>query len=283
MSCATPSNCQPCANCGQSTPPVLPRCDVVLPDGAYTNATVVVEDGCIIDVQGGTPLLYQPDSCCAAPGSGGGGDGLDGDDGDPGAAATVQVGTVGSIPYGSAPTVTNSGSAANAILNFEIPRGEPGADGVSPTGATSLLGGITLQDGAIKTPLPVAWPPVLAVQFAGSPPAGVSFTAAKNDANGVVTLTLDMTAYANAVAAQISDLTDRLTALETANLDARVTAVEAAIAEDKVRSYTVAGVPSAATEGAGTLIYVSDETGGAVLAFSDGANWLRATDRAVIS
>ncbi|MFC3119934.1 hypothetical protein ACFOHS_22780 [Jhaorihella thermophila] len=35
--------------------------------------------------------------------------------------------------------------------------------------------------------------------------------------------------------------------------------------------------------GAGTLIYVSDESGGPVIAFSDGTNWRRMTDRAVVS
>ena len=44
-------------------------------------------------------------------------------------------------------------------------------------------------------------------------------------------------------------------------------------------SYAVAGLPSAAT--AGQLVYVSDETGGAVVAFSDGTNWRRVTDRAI--
>ena len=50
-----------------------------------------------------------------------------------------------------------------------------------------------------------------------------------------------------------------------------------------LQSYTVAGVPDAAASGAGAMIYVSDETGGAVPAFSDGTNWRRVTDRAVIS
>jgi hypothetical protein len=49
-----------------------------------------------------------------------------------------------------------------------------------------------------------------------------------------------------------------------------------------VPTYIVSGVPSAATYARG-IIYVSDETGGAVLAFSDGANWRRVTDRAIIS
>ena len=47
------------------------------------------------------------------------------------------------------------------------------------------------------------------------------------------------------------------------------------------RSYTVGTLPSAAT--AGQTIYVSDESGGAVLAFSDGTNWRRVTDRAIVS
>jgi hypothetical protein len=48
-----------------------------------------------------------------------------------------------------------------------------------------------------------------------------------------------------------------------------------------VPSYTVAGVPSASP--AGQLAYISNETGGAVLAFSDATNWRRVTDRAVIA
>lgn len=33
----------------------------------------------------------------------------------------------------------------------------------------------------------------------------------------------------------------------------------------------------------GQLIHVSDETGGAVVAFSDGTNWRRMTDRSVVA
>lgn len=47
-------------------------------------------------------------------------------------------------------------------------------------------------------------------------------------------------------------------------------------------SYTVSTLPNAAVYSQG-LIYVSDETGGAVPAFSDGTNWRRVTDRAVVS
>ncbi|MBL8883972.1 MAG: hypothetical protein JNL45_13070 [Hyphomicrobium sp.] len=51
----------------------------------------------------------------------------------------------------------------------------------------------------------------------------------------------------------------------------------------KLPSFTVATVPSAATYGAGSMIYVSNESGGAVVAFSDGTSWRRLTDRAVVS
>lgn len=51
----------------------------------------------------------------------------------------------------------------------------------------------------------------------------------------------------------------------------------------KPASYTVATVPSASTHGAGAVIYVSNESGGAVSAFSDGTNWRRVTDRAIVS
>lgn len=49
-----------------------------------------------------------------------------------------------------------------------------------------------------------------------------------------------------------------------------------------VGSYTVAGLPPTAAA-VGQIIYVSNEAGGAVLAFSDGAAWRRVTDRAVVS
>jgi hypothetical protein len=51
----------------------------------------------------------------------------------------------------------------------------------------------------------------------------------------------------------------------------------------RIGAYTVATLPAAAASGAGAMVYVSNEAGGAVLAFSDGASWRRVTDRAVVS
>jgi len=49
-----------------------------------------------------------------------------------------------------------------------------------------------------------------------------------------------------------------------------------------LKSYAVADLPTASLwEGA--LVYVSDETGGATIAFSDGTNWLRVQDLSTVS
>lgn len=47
-------------------------------------------------------------------------------------------------------------------------------------------------------------------------------------------------------------------------------------------SYTVATLPTAA-DWDNSLVYVSNETDGATLAFSDGTNWRRVQDRNVVS
>ena len=49
----------------------------------------------------------------------------------------------------------------------------------------------------------------------------------------------------------------------------------------RVSSFLKTDLPSAAQPG--EIIYVSNETGGSVLAFSDGTNWRRVTDRAVVA
>jgi len=49
-------------------------------------------------------------------------------------------------------------------------------------------------------------------------------------------------------------------------------------------SFTVAGAGTLGAAGkTGRMIYISNEAGGAVPAFSDGTNWRRVTDRAIIS
>ena len=50
----------------------------------------------------------------------------------------------------------------------------------------------------------------------------------------------------------------------------------------ELKSYTVATLPTASVW-TGALVYVTDETDGAVPAYSDGTNWRRVTDRTIAS
>ncbi len=50
----------------------------------------------------------------------------------------------------------------------------------------------------------------------------------------------------------------------------------------RLMSYTVADLPTASDWDSG-LVYVLNESGGATLAFSDGTNWRRVQDRAIVS
>lgn len=54
------------------------------------------------------------------------------------------------------------------------------------------------------------------------------------------------------------------------------------------QSYLVSDLPDAtefdpSVDGRAAFVYVSDESGGAQMAFSDGTNWRRFTDRAIVS
>ena len=50
----------------------------------------------------------------------------------------------------------------------------------------------------------------------------------------------------------------------------------------QAKTYTVSTLPTASAYPRG-VIYVANEAGGATLAFSDGTNWRRVQDRAVVS
>lgn len=63
-----------------------------------------------------------------------------------------------------------------------------------------------------------------------------------------------------------------------------VTSTNGFVGDIKVPTYTVASAPSASSAGAGTLIYVSNgAAGSAILAFSDGTDWLRSDTGAAIA
>ena len=52
--------------------------------------------------------------------------GAQGEKGDTGDAATIQVGSVTTVPYGQTANVTNSGTEQAAVFDFTIPQGRPG-------------------------------------------------------------------------------------------------------------------------------------------------------------
>jgi hypothetical protein len=91
--------------------------------------------------------------------------------------------------------------------------------------------------------------------------AGTSGRIAEWDANGNLVGTTNIADYATTAAVALKQDAGAIVILPT---------------------YTVAGVPAAVSNTRG-LIYVSNETGGATVAFSDGTNWRRVQDRAIIS
>lgn len=105
------------------------------------------------------------------------------------------------------------------------------------------------------------------VTFVTPPPSGTDNVRIERDVPD--TQATDLPAAGPFPSASIEDALDKLTILIQ----------QVAIAP--LVSYTVATVPAATP--AGRMIYVSDETGGAVPAFADGTNWRRVTDRAVVS
>lgn len=82
-----------------------------------------------------------------------GGKGNPGKDGDDGKAATIQIGTVTTGAAGSQAAVTNTGTANAAVIDFTIPQGAPGADGVGiPAGGTvgQVLRKVSAEDYACE-------------------------------------------------------------------------------------------------------------------------------------
>lgn len=227
MACAKPSDCAPCSKCPDSPQPVMPRCDVVLNDGVYANATIVVEDGCIIEINQGTPLLYQPDNNCAgAGGGGGGGSSLPGEQGEPGEAATVQIGAVFSLAPGAAPTVNNVGTPNHAILEIGIPRGEAGADAELPIGgAETNAAGMLYANGQLMNPLPAAWPPLLDIIPQPVIGAGVTLAWVKG-ADGIGTIELDLSGLINTINAELGNLAS-INAAQQLQIDDLLTRVAA--------------------------------------------------------
>lgn len=59
--------------------------------------------------------------------------GAQGPEGEAGADATIAIGSVAAVPYGTPPTVENVGTPGAAVFDFELETGAPGADGANGT------------------------------------------------------------------------------------------------------------------------------------------------------
>ena len=236
MPCNTkPTHCAPCGDCPPPPDPLLPRCDVLLDDGVFTNATVVVEQGCITSVQEGEPFVYQPTACCGGGGSGGGTGprGPQGDPGPAGQAATITVSATNTIAPGLPASVVNVGTPNMASLVFNIPRGADGAAGGSGgSGLTFSGGNWSFVDGSVVT-IPPVWPPVVMFNGTTDHPS-VLFTGTIDNSGtlnaNLVGLQMVVTSLTNlmdskdlAVTSSLQSQIDTLQAALTA-LDARVTA-----------------------------------------------------------
>lgn len=78
--------------------------------------------------------------------------GRDGSPGRDGESATV---TIGTVTAGETPSVTNTGTQTEAVLNFVLPKGTDGRDGVGIAQTLSLSGNtLTLSDGGGSVTLP---------------------------------------------------------------------------------------------------------------------------------
>lgn len=79
-----------------------------------------------------------------------GAQGAQGLQGDPGEAATIEVGSVTTVPYGQTANVVNSGTEQAAVFDFTIPQGRPGQQTTEMDNL--LLNSITTSSASFPVP-----------------------------------------------------------------------------------------------------------------------------------
>lgn len=229
-------DCRPSRCCPETPDPVMPRCDNYIPDGRFTNATAIVEGGCVIAFEQGTPFQYSPDTSCQA--GTGAGRMLKTSTPEPSLArqavalmapnsqpegTTVEVGSVHAIEPDGMPRVVNVGTATKVVLDFYLPRFDPEAPELQAL--TSESGGWAIKDGRIHY-LPTTFPPI--GMIVADPDSQVLVEVDKDPDTGVATMKLDVSHVVDAAVreamreplqalenmrAQIADLMDQLSAL----------------------------------------------------------------------
>ena len=91
----------------------------------------------------------------------------------------------------------------------------------------------------------------------------------------------DFQLYLDDIQEQLNAAITAVSDLETITADLQTQLDTVVGPQVDLTSYTVVTLPG--VTGTPGLIFVTDETGGAVPAFSDGTNWRRVTDRAIVS
>ena len=76
--------------------------------------------------------------------------GAQGAKGDTGDAATIQVGSVTTVPYGQTANVVNSGTSGAAVFDFTIPQGRPGQETTDMQNL--VIGAITTSSASFPVP-----------------------------------------------------------------------------------------------------------------------------------
>ena len=100
-----------------------------------------------------------------------------------GPAGSVSVGTVSQLSSGATPTVTNTGTAQNAILNFGIPAGPTGSGSTFAWGgATGTLSAQTDLQNALNLKAPLASPALTGSPTVPTATAGTNTTQAASTA-----------------------------------------------------------------------------------------------------
>jgi hypothetical protein len=148
----------------------------------------------------------------------------------------------------------------NAFSNISVSGGNSAvADSISDTLTLTAGSGITLVMNSTTDTLTIAASSGSEIFVDGADFGTVTETVTASDDLGLVTATV------------------------TAQSDLGTIVTSGLIYPDQfvLPSFTTTTLPSASVVGA--MIYVTNETGGAVPAFADGTNWRRVTDRAIVS
>ena len=205
-------DCAPCKDCPPVPNPVMPRCNNYVNDGRFTNATVVVENGCLVAVEQGAPFQYSPDTSCSA-GTGAFGRMAAPPPPTPSLAqqaimqmrkpettpegVTVEIGSVHAIGPTDMPRVKNVGTAKSVKLDFWLPREDPTEP--EERGLTAEIGGWEFVGGRVIG-APTNFPPL--TDLIPNPDSPLIIFVTKDEHTGVGTLTVDVTPLVDAAVRQ---------------------------------------------------------------------------------